>query len=234
MLGVAGLMGAGRTEVAQTIFGYRKANSGEILIDGKPVSIKSPIDAMKHRIGFVTEDRKTQGLVLDFSIQENISLANLEKCSSSGIMNKQRESSMVHQYIEDLKIRTSGPEQSAKSLSGGNQQKVVIAKWLGTNPEILILDEPTRGVDIGAKKEIYHIINKLAESGVAIIVISSELPGSHRYFRSSDCHARRIVNWRSNKRTDDTRKHHAFCDRRRVTCRIKIKSGYLSLAHYSG
>ncbi|MCP1144401.1 sugar ABC transporter ATP-binding protein [Lysinibacillus endophyticus] len=176
VLGVAGLMGAGRTEVAQTIFGYRKANSGEILIDGKPVSIKSPIDAMKHRIGFVTEDRKTQGLVLDFSIQENISLANLEKCSSSGIMNKQKELSMVHQYIEDLKIRTSGPEQSAKSLSGGNQQKVVIAKWLGTNPEILILDEPTRGVDIGAKKEIYHIINKLAESGVAIIVISSELP----------------------------------------------------------
>ena len=176
VLGIAGLMGAGRTEVAQTIFGYRKASSGEIRIDGQPVSIKSPIDAMKHRIGFVTEDRKTQGLVLDFSIRENISLANLEKCSSSGIMNKQKETSMVHQYIEDLKIRTSGPEQSAKSLSGGNQQKVVIAKWLGTNPEILILDEPTRGVDIGAKKEIYHIINKLAESGVAIIVISSELP----------------------------------------------------------
>ncbi|MDM5333468.1 sugar ABC transporter ATP-binding protein [Ureibacillus composti] len=176
VLGVAGLMGAGRTEVAQTIFGYRKASNGEVFIDGKKVSIKSPIDAMKYGIGFVTEDRKTQGLVLDFSIQENIALANLEKCSSSGVINKSKQQSMVTKYIEELKIRTSGPEQSAKSLSGGNQQKVVIAKWLGTEPEILILDEPTRGVDIGAKKEIYHIINKLAESGVAILMISSELP----------------------------------------------------------
>ncbi len=176
VLAVAGLMGAGRTEVAQTIFGYRKASSGEIFIDGKKVTIKSPIDAMNHRIGFVTEDRKTQGLVLDFSIKENIALANLDKCSSSGVLNKEKETSIVKKYIEELKIRTSSPEQSAKSLSGGNQQKVVIAKWLGTEPEILILDEPTRGVDIGAKKEIYHIINQLAEAGVAILVISSELP----------------------------------------------------------
>lgn len=176
VLGVAGLMGAGRTEVAQTIFGYRKAHSGDVFIDGKKVVIKSPIDAMKNGIGFVTEDRKTQGLVLDFSIEENIALANLEKCSSSGIVRKAKQNSMVAKYIEDLKIRTSGPEQITKSLSGGNQQKVVIAKWLGTNPQILILDEPTRGVDIGAKKEIYHIINKLAEAGVAILMISSELP----------------------------------------------------------
>ena len=176
VLGVAGLMGAGRTEVAQTIFGYRKLNKGEIFIDGKKVNVKSPIDAMKYGIGFVTEDRKTQGLVLDFSIKENIALANLEKCSSSGIIKKENENRVVAKYIEDLKIRTSGPEQSVKSLSGGNQQKVVIAKWLGTEPEILILDEPTRGVDIGAKKEIYHIINQLAEAGVAILMISSELP----------------------------------------------------------
>lgn len=176
VLGVAGLMGAGRTEVAQTIFGYRKANKGEIFIDGKKVSIKSPVDAMKYGIGFVTEDRKTEGLVLDFSIKDNIALANLEKCSSSGIVKIDKENKMVAKYIEDLKIRTSGPHQSAKSLSGGNQQKVVIAKWLGTDPELLILDEPTRGVDIGAKKEIYHIINQLAEAGVAILMISSELP----------------------------------------------------------
>lgn len=176
VVGVAGLMGAGRTEVAETLFGYRKAHSGEIFIDGKKVSIKSPIDAMKHNIGYVTEDRKTKGLILNFSIQENVSLANLKKVSSSGIVKKEREESLVNQYIEQLKIRTSGPKQSAKSLSGGNQQKVVLAKWLGTEPEILILDEPTRGVDIGARKEIYHIINELAQAGVAILMISSELP----------------------------------------------------------
>ncbi|MFP7200698.1 sugar ABC transporter ATP-binding protein [Lysinibacillus halotolerans] len=176
VLGVAGLMGAGRTEVAQTLFGYRKASSGDILIDGKKVNIKSPIDAMKHGIGFVTEDRKTQGLVLDFSIKENITLTNLNKCASSGIVNQTKENSMVAKYIEELKIRTSGPDQRVKSLSGGNQQKVVLAKWLGTEPDILILDEPTRGVDIGARKEIYHIINQLAEAGVAILMISSELP----------------------------------------------------------
>ncbi|MBB5149368.1 MULTISPECIES: sugar ABC transporter ATP-binding protein [Ureibacillus] len=176
VVGVAGLMGAGRTEVAETIFGYRKAHSGDILIDGNKVSIKSPIDAMKHKIGYVTEDRKTKGLVLNFSIQENVALANLKKVSTSGVVKKEKELSLVNQYIEQLKIRTSSPKQSAKSLSGGNQQKVVLAKWLGTEPEVLILDEPTRGVDIGAKKEIYQIINDLAQAGVAILMISSELP----------------------------------------------------------
>ncbi|MFO7316993.1 MAG: sugar ABC transporter ATP-binding protein [Bacilli bacterium] len=176
VVGMAGLMGAGRTEVAETIFGYRRAHGGDILIDEKKVSIKTPIDAMKHKIGYVTEDRKTKGLVLDFSIQENVSLANLKKVSSSGVVNKEKETSLVNQYIQQLKIRTSSPKQSAKSLSGGNQQKVVLAKWLGTEPEVLILDEPTRGVDIGAKKEIYQIINDLAQAGVAILMISSELP----------------------------------------------------------
>lgn len=176
VVGVAGLMGAGRTELVETIFGYRKAQKGEIIIDGKKVSIKSPIDAMKHNIGYVTEDRKVKGLILDFSIQDNISLTNLKRVSSSGIMKKEKEQALVKQYIEQLRIRTSSPKQSVNSLSGGNQQKVVLAKWLGTKPEILILDEPTRGVDIGAKKEIYQIINDLAESGVAILMISSELP----------------------------------------------------------
>ncbi|HWK24155.1 MAG TPA: sugar ABC transporter ATP-binding protein [Ureibacillus sp.] len=201
VLGVAGLMGAGRTEVAQTLFGYRKTNSGEILIDGKKATIKSPIEALKNGIGFVTEDRKTQGLVLDFSIKENITLANLEKCSASGIMKNEKENKMVSKYIEDLKIRTSGPEQSAKSLSGGNQQKVVIAKWLGTEPEILILDEPTRGVDIGARKEIYHIINQLAEAGVAILMISSELP---EVIGMAD----RVIVMREGKLTGEVMKEH--------------------------
>lgn len=176
VLGVAGLMGAGRTEVAQALFGYRKVSGGEVLIDNKSVKINSPIEAMKHKIGFVTEDRKTQGLVLDFSIKENIMLANLEKGSKSGVIVSKLENTMVAQYIEQLRIRTSSADLAAKSLSGGNQQKVVIAKWLGTNPEILILDEPTRGVDIGAKKEIYQIMNNLAEAGVSILMISSELP----------------------------------------------------------
>jgi ribose transport system ATP-binding protein len=176
ILGVAGLMGAGRTEVAQALFGYRKISSGEIYIDNKPVKISSPIEAMKQKIGFVTEDRKSQGLVLDFSIKENIMLANLEKGSKSGVILPKLENEMVTKYIEQLRIRTSSADLAAKSLSGGNQQKVVIAKWLGTNPEILILDEPTRGVDIGAKKEIYQIMNNLAEAGVSILMISSELP----------------------------------------------------------
>ena len=176
ILGVAGLMGAGRTEVAQAIFGYRKTSGGEVLIDNKKVTINSPIEAMKHKIGFVTEDRKTQGLVLDFSIKENIMLANLEKGSKTGVIVPKLESEMVAGYIEQLRIRCAGADIAAKSLSGGNQQKVVIAKWLGTNPEVLILDEPTRGVDIGAKKEIYQIMNNLAEAGVSILMISSELP----------------------------------------------------------
>ena len=158
VVGMAGLMGAGRTEVAETIFGYRKADSGEIIIDGKKAAIKSPMDAMKYKIGYVTEDRKSKGLVLDFSIQENVSLANLKKVSVSGIVKKEKESSLVNRYIRQLKIRMSSPKQSAKSLSGGNQQKVVLAKWLGTEPEVLILDEPTRGVDIGAKKKFTKLL----------------------------------------------------------------------------
>lgn len=176
ILGVAGLMGAGRTEVAQSLFGYRKLSAGQVFIDGKPVKINSPIEAMKQHIGFVTEDRKTQGLVLDFSIKENIMLANLEKGSKSGVIVPKIENEMAAKYIEQLRIRTSSADLAAGALSGGNQQKVVIAKWLGTNPEILILDEPTRGVDIGAKKEIYQIMNNLAEAGVSILMISSELP----------------------------------------------------------
>lgn len=176
ILGIAGLMGAGRTEVVQSLFGYRKLDQGQTYINGQKVSINSPIQAMEQGVAFVTEDRKSEGLVLDFSIQENIMLTNFEKVSKAGVISYQAAEQFSKNYIEQLKIRTSGPAQAAKSLSGGNQQKVVIAKWLGTKPEILILDEPTRGVDIGAKKEIYTIINDLATQGVAIIMISSELP----------------------------------------------------------
>jgi len=176
VLGIAGLMGAGRTEVVQALFGYRKMNKGEIFIDGQKVKISNPLQAKKHGIGYVTEDRKSEGLVVDFSIKDNIMLTNLDKASRLGIIDRKKETNFVDKLIKKLGVRTSGAAQTAKSLSGGNQQKVVIAKWLGDEPKILILDEPTRGVDIGAKKEIYQIINDLAEQGVAILMISSELP----------------------------------------------------------
>lgn len=176
VVGLAGLMGAGRTEVVQTLFGYHQPSKGSIHLDGKQVSILNPREAIRLGIGYVSEDRKTEGLITDFTIAENISLPNLGRLSINGIMRKEKEQSLVADMIERLSIRTSGGTQQVKSLSGGNQQKVVIAKWLGIEPQVLILDEPTRGVDVGAKKEIYSIMNALAERGVAIILVSSELP----------------------------------------------------------
>jgi ribose transport system ATP-binding protein len=176
ILGISGLMGAGRSEVVETLFGYRKAESGQILINGKEVQMSSPIEAIRNGLGLITEDRKTKGLITDFSIRENISLANLKSISNNGWIVKKKESALFENLIKRLRVACSSPEQQAKSLSGGNQQKVVIAKWLGTSPSILILDEPTRGVDVGAKKEIYTIMKELAEQGVAIIMVSSELP----------------------------------------------------------
>jgi ribose transport system ATP-binding protein len=176
VIGVAGLMGAGRTEIMQAIFGYRHLDAGKIFIDGKEVTIKTPHDAIKAGIAFVTEDRKSQGLILDLSVRENFSITNLDKISAKSLISSQKEVSMVDEMIEKLRVKTSGRELSVKSLSGGNQQKIVIGKWLGMNPKILILDEPTRGVDVGAKKEIYQLINDLTKQGVAIIMVSSELP----------------------------------------------------------
>lgn len=176
VLGVSGLMGAGRTEIMQAIFGNLSYESGTIEIDGKEVKISNPRQAMEHGIGFITEDRKTEGLMLDKSIRENISLCNLGRISKSSVISKEAEKDMVAEAIKDLHIKCFGPFHECNNLSGGNQQKVVLAKWILTNPKILILDEPTRGVDIGAKKEIYNIINKLAAQGVAIIMVSSELP----------------------------------------------------------
>ncbi|MER2262393.1 MAG: sugar ABC transporter ATP-binding protein [Psychrobacillus sp.] len=176
ILGIAGLMGAGRTEVVQSLFGYKKLDSGELILDGKQVKINTPQDAIKLGFGFVTEDRKSEGLILDFSVKENLGITNFNKISKNGVVNTQKEKSLYDSMVKRLGVRTSGPDQTVKSLSGGNQQKIVIAKWLGIEPDILILDEPTRGVDVGAKKEIYSIVNTLAENGVSIIMVSSELP----------------------------------------------------------
>ncbi len=176
VLGVSGLMGAGRTEIMQAIFGNMPHVSGEIRLEGKKITNKNPQEAMKNGIGFITEDRKVEGLMLEESIQKNISIANLGKISSHGVIQKGKEEELVKRGIEELHIRCFGPWHECTNLSGGNQQKVVFAKWIYTDPKVLILDEPTRGVDIGAKKEIYQIINNLAEKGVAIIMVSSELP----------------------------------------------------------
>lgn len=176
VLGVSGLMGAGRTEIMQAIFGNLSYESGSIEIDGKEVKISNPRQAMEHGIGFITEDRKTEGLMLDKSIRENISLCNLGRISRSSVISQQSEKDLIAGAIKDLHIKCFGPYHECNNLSGGNQQKVVLAKWILTDLKILILDEPTRGVDIGAKKEIYSIINKLAAQGVAIIMVSSELP----------------------------------------------------------
>ena len=176
VLGVAGLMGAGRTEIMQSIFGNMSHVTGQIFMNGKEIHNKNPWDAMANGIGFITEDRKVEGLMLEESIMKNISLANLGSISKGGVLDAKAEEEMVRSGIKNLSIRCTGPEHLCTNLSGGNQQKVVFAKWIFTNPRVLILDEPTRGVDIGAKKEIYSIINDLAATGVAIIMVSSELP----------------------------------------------------------
>lgn len=176
VLGVSGLMGAGRTEIMQAIFGNMPHVSGNIFLNGKEIQNKNPQQAMENGIGFITEDRKVEGLMLEESIMKNISLANLGRISNKGVLNKKTEEELVKKGIEELHIKCFGPQHECNNLSGGNQQKVVFAKWIYTNPKVLILDEPTRGVDIGAKKEIYSIINDLAAKGVAIIMVSSELP----------------------------------------------------------
>jgi len=176
ILGFAGLMGAGRTEVARLIFGADKRWSGDIFINGYKVDIKSPRDAVKHGIGYLSEDRKRFGLAVGMSISDNMVLATLDDYTGSGIVNDAKIKSTASEYVKKIDVRTPSIEQLVKNLSGGNQQKVVIAKWLIRNCDILIFDEPTRGIDVGAKSEIYKLMNSLAESGKSIIMISSELP----------------------------------------------------------
>ena len=178
VLGIAGLMGAGRTELAMSLFGhsYGRDIRGEVTIDGKPVHLTSVSAAIRAGLAYVTEDRKGYGLVLDDSIRRNVPLANLSAIADNGIVDRHREGEVATTYRDRLSIKSSSIEQQTINLSGGNQQKVVLSKWLFADPEILILDEPTRGIDVGAKFEIYTVIRDLAAQGKAIIVISSELP----------------------------------------------------------
>ncbi|WP_342414519.1 sugar ABC transporter ATP-binding protein [Paenibacillus sp. FSL R10-2782] len=176
IVGFSGLMGSGRTEIMRALFGLDALDSGEIHVRGKKVTIRKPDDAVKLGIGFITEDRKDEGLVLDFSIRENMVLPNLFSFTSKGFISGKKELDFVNTLIKRLQIKTQSGETTVRSLSGGNQQKVVIAKWVGIGPSVLILDEPTRGVDVGAKREIYQLMNELTERGVAIIMVSSELP----------------------------------------------------------
>jgi ribose transport system ATP-binding protein len=176
VLGVAGLIGAGRSEILNALFGVNRRTSGQVLLDGKPLSIERPADAIAAGIGFVTEDRKSQGLVLGLSLRENVTLVHLGKYARGGIINRKAEERAVKELMDELQIRARDAELEVKALSGGNQQKVVFAKWLAKAPKVLLLDEPTRGVDVGGKAEIYHTINRLAAAGTAIVMVSSELP----------------------------------------------------------
>lgn len=176
VLGFAGLIGSGRTEVARAICGIDKKDSGEILFDGKPFSVSTYGEAMEHGICYMTEDRKEQGLFLDMDIQNNISSTGLRQVSDGIFIKGQKQKTLADEYIDTLNIKTYGSKQLVKNLSGGNQQKVMIGKWLAIAPKVIFMDEPTRGVDVGAKSEIHGILRDLANQGVAVIVISSELP----------------------------------------------------------
>jgi ribose transport system ATP-binding protein len=175
VLGIAGLLGAGRTEVARAIFGVDKISSGTIYVNGKQQTINSPRGAIDCGLGFLTEDRKSQGLVLRLSVKENLCLSSLDKFSNLGVMNPNEERKAASRYVEELRIRTPSLDQKVMFLSGGNQQKVVLSKWLCSQAKVFIFDEPTRGIDVGAKTEIYQLMNRLTANGVAIIMISSEL-----------------------------------------------------------
>jgi len=176
ILGVAGLVGSGRTELARAIFGADKTDGGAICISGKKVSINNPTDAMKNNIGFVTEDRKGQGLILGLTVKQNVTLSLIKELTRFNLISGKREKELVSSFISSLKIATPNMDAKVLNLSGGNQQKVVLAKWLARKCKIIILDEPTRGIDVGAKVEIYNLMRELANKGTAIIMISSELP----------------------------------------------------------
>ena len=177
VLGLFGLMGAGRTELLETIFGlHPNRSSGSVFLDGRRIEISSPVDAIKFGIGFVTEDRKTEGLILEMSVAANVSLASLKQTERLGFLSSRLENGLARNYIGRLGVKATSVKQIVENLSGGNQQKVVIAKWLATDPRVLLLDEPTRGIDINAKNEIYKLISELARTGMAIVMVSSELP----------------------------------------------------------
>jgi len=176
ILGLAGLVGSGRTELAEVIFGLRPADEGQILIGGQPRTVRSPQDAIESGIAYVPEDRRQHGVVLEMSVAANASLANLAGVSRAGLIDVASERRAARAYVEDLRIKAASIDADVGSLSGGNQQKVALARWLETHPKVLILDEPTQGVDVGSKAEIHELMGRLVERGVAILMISSEMP----------------------------------------------------------
>lgn len=176
IVGIAGLMGAGRTEMTRAVFGVDPKESGEIILDGKTISIQKPKDAIKNGLVLVPEDRKKDGLCTKLSIRENIALPNLDiLCGRAGVINRAKETAMVNQTVEELTIRLPNAEVDAGSLSGGNQQKVVVGKWLARNSRVVIFDEPTRGIDVAAKVEIYNLMNRLKQRGIGVFFVSSEM-----------------------------------------------------------
>jgi len=176
IVGMAGLVGAGRSEIAQTIFGVLKPTSGSVSINGSPVEIRDPMQMIDLGVAYLPEDRDTQGLVTEFSVASNISLPVVGKLSSGGFLRRDRERHLAERYARDFQIKTGDVQDLITSLSGGNRQKAVLAKWLTTNPSVLILDEPTHGIDVGAKIQVHEKIHELARSGIAVLLISSDLP----------------------------------------------------------
>lgn len=176
VLGFAGLIGAGRTEVVETVFGLQRADGGEIYVEGERVSIRSPGDAIRYGLALVSEDRKNVGLNLVGSVKENITMANLEKYCKVGVISSGSEKRACDELIEMLSVKTHSRDTLVNALSGGNQQKVILARWMSTRPKILILDEPTKGIDVGAKAEIYRLIDEFAAEGGCVIMVSSEMP----------------------------------------------------------
>ncbi|MGC8781432.1 MAG: sugar ABC transporter ATP-binding protein [Anaerolineae bacterium] len=176
IVGLAGLVGAGRSELAQVLFGIYPAEGGTIEIEGKPVVISAPRQALARGLAYVPEDRQRQGLILPMTVRENISLAILETLTRLGFVRDREEDQIAQTYVDRLQIRTPSLQQRVMNLSGGNQQKVVVSKWLASKPKVLILDEPTRGIDVGAKAEIHRLMSQLAQQGLGIVMISSELP----------------------------------------------------------
>jgi ribose transport system ATP-binding protein len=175
IVGLAGLLGSGRTEVARAIYGADALDGGEVRVDGKPVRFRGPADAIKAGIGFASEDRKAEGIVPHLSVRENLTLAALPILARNGIVSRAKQQEIVDRFIKRLGIKTAGPDQPIRELSGGNQQKVLLARSLCLDPRLLILDEPTRGIDVGAKGEIQGLINELAGNGLGVLMISSEL-----------------------------------------------------------
>lgn len=176
ILGFVGLVGAGRTETVRAVFGADKRHAGEIFLEGKKLDIRRPVDAIRAGFGFITEDRKQQGLLLDFDVGTNITMAAMDHFTKGGLFDRQAEKAIISRQIEALNVKTPSPDVKIGTLSGGNQQKCLIARWMELHPKVLIMDEPTRGIDVGAKYEIYVLMKQIAEAGGTVIMISSELP----------------------------------------------------------